>query len=627
MRKGFSLIAALIASVIVAGIVSGTVYLSTKKSRVFVDTVWAEKALNAAKSGVFYALAKIKSGELESGTVKDSLSDGSRFSVSVSKVDDKTYKIESVGEYKDALKRIVVGVKKEGGGKFIPFVVGEKLELEKLQGFHSHWTDAEIWANKISEDDKETLEKEGFEFVKEKVSMPNTHIVEENGAIEPVVPSIDIPDSCDLVLTKEDSENFDLKAIVDTYCSSNGSCGTKDDPFVVCADKSSDLKIKAGFINLDQEFSDFNLIIVSNKAIKSKGYFRINFEKPINGDFNLAFLAKGGDLDIKSTFEIRNLNATGSVHLTLYSKKSIRMKRFRLGNLVFGKIVSGNGTFVTFYSKESSTLDELDFTRITSKQNIKFIFSADKGLDLGGVDFDHLEANNGDIEVVFSSQEKGLKAKKGFDFSSITCNRLFTKFILNESIEFQPSSSGIDFFALNLNELFLLLKAKEIVFESAEAINLDDAKKKITVMLLTDESIKHNGYGGDLVGFNGDIKNAELNMFFVAGKSIKRQKNSFTFDLNGAIKKVNAILWAGESVDANTVINGDSSLNLSILTKRLNWKAMFNGISTSGLSLEEMQELCLSDLPEEFKKVPCSLVKTGSGGGPETYKLTGWQIY
>ncbi len=116
MRKGFSLIVSLLLLVLVSLVVDSIVYLYQGKEKVYTDVKWTEKALNAARSGVYYAFEKIRKGEVSNSAVfTKTLDDNSKFTVKVSKIDDKKYLIDSKGFFKDAIKEIIVNAELKSG--------------------------------------------------------------------------------------------------------------------------------------------------------------------------------------------------------------------------------------------------------------------------------------------------------------------------------------------------------------------------------------------------------------------------------------------------------------------------------------------------------------------------------
>ena len=640
MRKGFSLLAALVVSATVALVVSGVAYLNVGRSKVFINTSWTEKALNSAKSGVTFALTKIENGEVVSGTATyiKSLSDGSEFEVRVTKVDDKTYHVESTGKYKDAFKRVVVDVKKSGGD-YYPFMIREKLMLKSWDtpfGAKPVWDreETKIAVGNISDGDKEILENDGFDFVDDKVSPPTTDVVSKE---DPIVPNIDVPDrsECDLVVN---SGKLDLTSVINS-CTSSDSCGTNDDPYVICGPKNNSLKVENSNLSLSMASNkDINIVILSDKDLIFDDEFKISSGGNPNS-LAFKFIAKSGSLKVTNGINLASFNVKEGVSINFWAHKLVDLGDFKLN-----KFNSDGDIDVNLYSEEKIKLKNIDFSSFSANGHINFQSYSGKVTEVVGDMTYKSFSNASNINLYVSSGEDMIVHGKVTYKSLHSLGDLFLKFISNKNIKF-VDSGGIDVKSLSWSGRSSLdIEAEEdlILKEGIKFYSLSSNGDFSLVLLSSNKSIKNTGTGY-LVDLSSGSFISRVNMFLVAGKSINPSSSSKgvlnvrSLHLGNGI---NTILWAKESVNARTDFDSfslSSDINFAVLAKDLTW--WFSSLSFSfsflwgkrpysGLTFEELQSLCSSsNIPGEVKKIPCAIVSAIGGNGTGSYELTGWQIY
>jgi len=638
MRNGFSLLAVLIVSAIVALIVSGIAYLSTGRSKIITNTIWTEKALSSAKSGVIFALSKIENGEVANGTVtyREALSDGSEFEVKVTKVDDKTYRVESTGKYGDALKKIIVGVRKRGGD-YYPFMIREKL---MLKSWNTPFWAKPVWDRKetkiavgnISDGDKEILENDGFDFVDDKVSPPTPDVVTKE---DPIVPNIDVPDrsECDLIVK---SGELDLSGVINN-CTSSDSCGTNDDPYVICGPKNNSLKVENSNLSLSMAYNkDINIVILSDKDLIFDGEFKISSGGSPNS-LAFKFIAKSGSLKVTNGITLASFNVKEGVNINFWAHKLVDFGDFKLYSFH-----SDGDIDVNLYSEERIKLKNIDFSSFSANGHINFQSYSGKETEVIGDMTYKSFSNASNINLYVSSSEDMIVHGKVTYESLHSSGDLLLKFISDKNIKF-VDSGGIDVKSLSWSGRSSLdIEAEEdlILKEGIKFYSLSSNEDFSLVLLSSNKSIKNTGTGY-LVDLSSGSFTSRVNMFLIAGKSINPSSSSKgVLDVWSAHfdSEINTILWAKESVNARTDFNSfslSSDVNFAVLAKDLTW--WFSSLSFSfpwgkrpysGLTFEELQSLCSSlNIPGEVKKIPCAIVSAIGGNGTSSYELTGWQIY
>ncbi len=654
MRKGFSLIMSLFLLALISIVVGSIAYLYQGKEKVYTDVKWTEKALNAARSGVYYAFEKIRNGEVSnSAFFTKTLDDSSEFTVKVTKIDDKKYLIDSKGFFKDAVKEIIVNAELKGGD-YYPFMIGEKMKLKRWEKpFWMIWPiwnpdETQISVGQISDEDKEILESDGFQFIDRKVTPPSVSKVDKE---EPLKPTIYVPDrsDCDKIV----DGSLDLASEI-ISCLKNDTCGTEDDPYVICSKEGGSLNVKSAGILINSSGREINLVIRADKDLILKDKFSLG-----NGnleDLSLTFIAEKGrlnltrgigidslsisgnvDLNFKGRIiemgdiDLKSFNADGGINLNMYStedlflKGSTRLRSFH---------ASGPISFVSYSGKSTHIMGILDFRSFSAGENINLSLGSKENLDVkkpislysfsaGKELFVKLNSN----KAIHFDEDGGIKIHS-LSFGG----KGLLDIEANEDIDIK---NGIYFYSFNAGDMFtlnILSKNKSVKFNGVNSSFFD----------YTDPyTIDRLACGEGLLNICSTHMSSELNAFISAGKSIDIARSRNLLNLRSASfdKHINTILWADESIKANTEFYSFSLLsqdiNFAVLSRKnfswgfrsLSFSWPFFGYPFSGLTKEELEDLCNSPyLPSEAKKIPCSILSQ-IGSNPSRYVLTGWQLY
>jgi len=627
MRKGFSLIMSLFLLALISIVVGSIAYLYQGKEKVYTDVKWTEKALNAARSGVYYAFEKIRNGEVSNSAVfTKTLDDNSKFTVKVSKIDDKKYLIDSKGFFKDAVKEIKVNAELKGGD-YYPFMIGEKMKLKEWGPPWFIWPIRPIWdpdetqisVGEISEEDKKILERNGFQFVDKRVTPPSVSKVNKE---EPLKPTIYVPDrsDCDKIIDGD----LDLTSEINS-CLENDSCGTEDDPYVICSEEGKSLNVKSlGVPFIDPPGREINLVIRADKDLIFKRTFLL-----ASGDLenlSLTFVADKGKLDLTKGIYMGSLSVSSDINL------NFKGRIVKMGDISLASFHDVGGINLNISSSEDLFLEGyVDLSSFSASGPVNFITYSGKNTHvMDTLHFGSFSAE-GDVNISLGSEEN-LDIKRPIELYSFSNEgNLSVKLNSNKAIHL-VDDARLDIGSLSLeNKGILDIEANEdiniegrIVFSSASFRDM------FTINLLSkNKSIKFNRAKNglrSLIGLGSAHFDSGLNVFVAAGKSIE----DVLLGVGSASGSVNTIFWADESIKARTYfVSLSSDINFAVLAKKNFswWFEGFSGASFSGLTREELEDLCNSPyLPSEAKKIPCSILSQ-IGSNPSRYVLTGWQLY
>ena len=196
-RKGFALIIVLVLGLLILTLGSIAAKLAVKEVKVDRGTIVGVEALNAAESGVEDALARLKSKTISTfpysfnGTVGDA-----EYEVKVFNEGNRTYKIESIGRYKDGQRKIITTVEiPEEKNPYYPFAAKGNFRLDNFSTSHQPVIGALVASNIYPNKDEVS---KVFSLVEKK---PDPYLV---GAEDLGILDEPIFDSASLIPSRED---------------------------------------------------------------------------------------------------------------------------------------------------------------------------------------------------------------------------------------------------------------------------------------------------------------------------------------------------------------------------------------------------------------------------------------
>ena len=555
------------------------------------------------------------------------------------------------------------------------------MKLKKWKPSLPIWNpdETQISVGEISEEYKKTLEKSGFQFVDRKVTPPSASKVNKE---EPLKPTIYVPDrsDCDKIV----DGSLDLASEI-TSCLKNGTCGTEDDPYVICSREGGSLNVRSAKILTDpfDSFNSFNffnffdgeinLVIRADKDLIFEDKFSLG-NNDVLENLSLTFIAEKGRLDLTKGISIDNLNisgnvdlnfkgriiemgdidlksisADGEVNLNMYSNEDLFLK----GNTrLRSSRASGPINFVSYSGKNTHIMGILDFESLSAEENINLSLGSEENLDVkkpiilysSSADSNLLVKLNSNKAIHFD-EDGGIKiyglSAKGEGLLDIEAN---------EDIDIK---NGIYFYSSSVENMFtfnIFSKNKSVKFNGVNDSFFDytnrffdntDLHTTICKVVCGEELSK------GLLNIYADQIDSELNVFISAGKSVDTagSKNLLNLCSSSLDEHINTILWADESIKANTEFCSfdllpHEDINFAVLAKKdFSWGWGFRGFDFlswsffgyrypfSGLTKEELEDLCSSPyLPSEAKRIPCSILSQIENN-PNCYVLTGWQLY